>query len=119
MMLHHIRNVFDSKELYITKRKLELIKIKHPIEFEYIKNGEFQIILDSCVAQCEYSKDKNVLNFLSRIEDKYLLFGMSNNSYYMHIATIFYPSKKQLANCKKTMKFFSEQYKNDFEEFLK
>lgn len=118
-MLHHIRNVFDSKELYITKRKLELIQIKHPIEFEYIKNDDFQIILDNCVAQCEYSKDKNILNFLTRIENKYILYGISNNSYYTHITTVFYPSKKQLTNCKKTMKFFNEIYKSDFEEFLK
>jgi hypothetical protein len=58
IILHHIRNVFDDKELYITKRKLALIKTKHILEFEYIKNDNFQIILNNCVAKCEYSKDK-------------------------------------------------------------
>ena len=117
-MFHHIRNVFSAKELYITKRKLELIKMKHPLEYEYIKNDDFQTILNNCVAKCEYSKDTKVLNFISFIDDKYILFGISNNSYYTYLSTIFYPSKKQLINCKQTMKFFSEKAKKDFEEFL-
>jgi hypothetical protein len=117
-MLHHIRNVFGDKKLYITKRKLELIKIKHPLEYDYIKSNNFQIILDNCVAKCKYSKDEKVLNFISFIDNKYILYGISNNSYYTHLTTIFYPSKKQLTNCKITMKFFSEKPKQDFEEFI-
>ena len=108
-MFHHIRNVFSEKKLYITKRKLELIKIKHPLEYKYIKNNSFQIILDNCVSKCEYSKDEKVLNFISFIDGKYILYGISNNSYYTPLSTIFYPSKKQLTNCKVTMKFFSEK----------
>jgi len=117
-MFHHIRNIFSAKKLYITKRKLELIKTKHSLEYEYIKSNSFQTILDNCVAKCEYSKDEKVLNFISFIDGKYILYGISNNSYYTHLTTIFYPSKKQLINCKVTMKFFSEKLKQDFEEFL-
>ena len=42
IIIHNIRNIFNSKELYITKRKLALIEIKHPNEFLYIKNNQFQ-----------------------------------------------------------------------------
>ncbi len=37
IIIHNIRNIFNSKELYITKRKLALIETKHPNEFFYIK----------------------------------------------------------------------------------
>jgi hypothetical protein len=117
-MFHHIRNEFSDKKLYITKRKLELIKSKHALEYEYIKSKKFQAILDNCISKCLYSKDEKVLNFISFIDGKYILYGISNNSYYTHLSTIFYPSKKQLINCKATMKFFSEKSKQDFEEFL-
>ncbi len=119
MILHHIRNIFNAKELYITKRKLDLILLKHPLEFQYIKSDNFQIILDNTVAKCEYNKDKQVINFISYIDNKYILYGISNNNYYTSLTTIFYPSKKQLNNCKVTMKFFNEKFKYDFDEFLK
>ncbi len=119
IILHKIRNIFDSKELYITKRKYNLIQIKHPSEFLYIKENRFQSILDNTVAKCEYSKDKSVINFIAYIDNKYILFGISNNSFYTYLSTIFYPSNKQLKNCKDTMVFFSDKDKMDFEEYLK
>ena len=45
--------------------------------------------------------------------------GISNNSYYVHLSTIFYPSKKQLKNCMLSMKFFSEKDKNSIEQYLR
>lgn len=118
MMLHHIRNKFDSKELYITKRKLILIEEKHENEYLYIKRNLFQNILDNTVANCEYSKDNDVINFIAFLDNKYILFGISNNSYYTHLTTIFYPSQKQLKNCQSTMKFFSDKFKLEFEEYI-
>jgi len=119
IIIHNIRNIFNSKELYITKRKLALIETKHPNEFLYIKNNQFQNILDNTVASCEYNQDETIINFIAFIDGKYILFGISNNSYYAHLSTIFYPSKKQLKNCMLSMKFFSEKDKNSFEEYLK
>ena len=89
IIIHNIRNIFNSKELYITKRKLALIEIKHPNEFLYIKNNQFQNILDNTVASCEYSQDETIINFIAFVDGKYILFGISNNSYYVHLSTIF------------------------------
>ena len=118
MMLHHVRNKFNSKELYITKRKVILIEEKHENEYLYIKNDLFQNILNSTVANCQYSKDNDVINFIAFWDDKYILFGIANNSYYTHLTTIFYPSQKQLKNCQSTMKFFNEKFKKDFEDYI-
>jgi hypothetical protein len=60
LMLHHLRNIFDDKELYITKRKLTLIQEKHPKEFQYIKDDQFQKILDGTVANCELKEKSGV-----------------------------------------------------------
>ena len=118
IILHKIRNLFNSKELYITKRKYNLIQVKHPQEFVYIKESNFQLILDNTIAKCEYSKDKSVMNFISYVDNRYILFGISNNSYYTYLSTMFYPSKKQLKNRRETMVFFSEKDKINFEEFI-
>lgn len=119
IILHHIRNRFDSKELYITKRKILLIEEKHPLEFIYIKTNQFQNILDCTIAKCDYTKDGEVLNFISYINETYVLYGIANNSYYTHLTTLFYPSNKQLKNCFTSMKFFNEKYKKDLEDYLK
>ena len=84
-----------------------------------IKNNQFQNILDNTVASCEYSQDETIINFIAFVDGKYILFGISNNSYYVHLSTIFYPSKKQLKNCMQSMKFFSQKDKNSFEEYLR
>jgi hypothetical protein len=118
IILHNLRNAFESKELYITKRKLFLIEEKHPIEFIYIKTNQFQNILDGTIAKCNYTKDREVLNFISYIDEKYVLYGIVNNSYYIHLTTLFYPSKKQLKNCFESMKFFNEKFEKDLEEYL-
>lgn len=118
IIIHNIRNTFKSKDLYITKRKLRLIKIKHPNEFQYIKDDEFQTILNNTIASFKYKKDKTVLNFISNIDNKFILFGISNNSYYIHLSTLFYPSKKQLKNFKDSMRFFSPKDKIYFEKYI-
>ncbi len=118
-MFHNNRNIFEDKELYITKRKLELVQLKHPQESKYINNNEFQIILDNTIANCGYSKDNDILNFISYFDNKYILYGISNNSYYIYLTTIFYPSKKQLNNCKNTINFFNLNAKEIFEDYLK
>ena len=67
IIIHNIRNIFNSKELYITKRKLALIETKHPNEFLYIKNNQFQNILDNTVASCEYSHDETIIIYRWKI----------------------------------------------------
>jgi len=116
--IHHIRNFFDSKDLYITKRKEQLIRTKHPIESSYIINNKFQNVLDNTIATCQYGKDNNIKNFISFIDEQYILYGISNNGYYIHVTTLFYPSKKKLKQCRGNIKFFKSNFEIKFEKYI-
>lgn len=118
IILHNIRNKFKFKELYITKRKFELIRDKHPDEHKYITSDGFQKILDNTIATCEYGKVNEITNFISFVDGRYILFGISDNNYYTYLSTLFYPSKKKLNACKMSINFFSNNAKTDFEKYL-
>ena len=116
VILHNVRNIFDKKELYITKRKAKvLISNREELKAYLTKDEDFQNIINNTIATCNY-KEKNIINFISTIDGRYLLYAVSFRGYYNEIATIYFTSKRQIKKCLKSIKFFR---KVDEEELLK
>ena len=113
ILLHYFRNIFDDKNLYITKLKAKRIAKKHPEIIHYIYGHNFQLLLDNTIATCSYHED-GIYNFIALIGNKYILYSISHNNYYNELGTLFYIRKKQMLKCYETIKFFNEKYKNDY-----
>jgi len=116
IIFHFMRNVFSKKELHITKNKYNKIAEKHP-EVKTILNDNFQIIINNTFATCEYGED-GLYNFISIMDDKYIIFAISSNNFHTEVATLFYAKKRLLRKCVKSVKFFNEKAKIDFIEYL-
>lgn len=117
LIVHHHRNIFLSKKLYISKRKSIKIKSDHPQQSKYINEHNFQILLDNTIASCNY-KENGIINFITNINETYFIFGVSINNHYTELGTIFKPSIRQLVKCKDSIKFFSELAKKEFEKYI-
>ena len=118
IILHHFKNIITQRELYITKFKVKKIKNKHPEIVPYILENKFQEIIDNTIATCEYS-EIGIYNFLANIDNRYILYSVSINNFYVEGGTLFYTSKRQLKKCKSSVKFFNKKFESDFEEYLK
>ena len=119
IILHHIRNIFDLKDLYITKTKFNKIKIDHPLEHANLNNIDFQKFIDGTVGYCMYQKYQNIYNFVSIVDENYYMYSISTNNHYLEVGTFFRASLKRLKKCtKEDIKFFSENYKLDFEKYI-
>lgn len=117
IILHNFKNIITQKELYITKFKVKKIQNKHPEIVHHILDNNFQTIIDNTLASCHYEKD-GMYNLLSQVENKYILYSISVNNFYVEGGTLFYTSKRQLRKCKSSMKFFNKKAKVDIEKYL-
>jgi hypothetical protein len=117
-ILHHFRNVFSENKLVVSKKKAQKIKNNHPLQAQYIYEYTFQELLNTTVATCNY-KENGIMNFITFNGEYYLIYGISINNYHNELTTIFKPSIRQLTKCKKSIKFFSEKMKVEFEDFIK
>ena len=116
IIFHFMRNIFTKKELNITKNKYNKIIEKHP-EVKYILNDNFQEVINNTFATCEYGED-GLYNFISIVDDKYIIFAISSNNFHVEVATLFYAKKRLLKKCIKSIKFFNVKDKIDFMEYL-
>jgi len=115
-ILHFYRNVFRKNALYITKHKYNKIIIKHQ-EIKPILINNFQHLINNTFASCEYNKN-GLYNFISIVDNKYIIYAISSNNFYTEIATCFYAKKNLLKKCNATIIFFNEKDKKDFFEYL-
>jgi hypothetical protein len=113
IILHHFRNIFEDKNIYITKLKSKRIAKKHPEIIHYIHDHNFQILIDNTIATCDYHED-GLYNFISLVDGKYILYSISHNNFYNELGTLFYIRKKQMIKCFDSIKFFSEKYRDDY-----
>ena len=117
VILHHLRNTSSKKELYITKLKVKKITSKHPEIVHFITQHNFQTIIDNTIAKCDYDQE-GIYNLLAKVDEKYILYSISTNNYYLEGGTLFYTSKRQLKKCTKSIKFFSKKYEEEFLKFI-
>jgi len=119
IILHFIRNIFNNKDLYITKTKYNKIKIDHPTEHRSLNNIDFQKFIDGTIGYCMYKKYENIYNFVSVVDNEYYIYSISINNHYLEIGTFFRASSKRLRKCKKEdIEFFNENYKISFEKYI-
>jgi hypothetical protein len=113
ILLHRFRNIFDDKDVYITKLKYTRIKNKHPEIIHFIEKNNFQILLDNTIASCDYEED-GLYNFIALVDEKYILYSISINNFHNEVGTLFYIRKKQMIKCFQTINFFNEKYREDY-----
>ena len=113
LILHNIRNIFDKKDLYITKNKYKKIVKKHPDITKYLNNNNFQVIVDNTFASCEYDV-YGLYNFISKVDNRYIIYSISINNYFTEISTVFYASKRVLRKCSNSIKFLNKKIESDF-----
>ena len=119
IILHFIRNKFDSKDLYITKTKYNKIKLDHPEEHTNLNNIDFQKFIDGTIGYCMYSKYENIYNFVCIVNNEYYIYSISINNHYLEMGTFFRASSKRLKKCiKEDIEFFNENYKISFEKYI-
>ena len=117
IILYHFRNTLLKKELYITKLKVKKITNKHPEIAYFITQHKFQTIIDNTIARCDYNQ-KGIYNLLAKVDEKYILYSLSINNFYLEGGTLFYTSKRQLKKCSQSIKFFNKKYEEDFKKFI-
>ena len=119
LILHIIRNTFDSKDLYITKTKFNKIRTDHPDEYKQLNNQDFQKVIDNAIGYCLYQKYQNIFNFISSVDGSYYLFSISINNHYLEVGTFFKASAKRLKKCiKEDIKFFNEYNEKEFLKYI-
>ena len=96
LILHKLRNIFQSKELYITKAKLNKIKNKHTKESHFLYHGNFQKIIDNTIRICKYQYDSQIINFVAIVEDEVFLYSIATTNFYVYLGTFFKSDKRKI-----------------------
>jgi hypothetical protein len=116
LILHKLRNTFQSKELYITKAKLNKIKIKHSRESHFLYHGNFQKIIDNTIGICKYQYDSQIINFVAIVEDEVFLYSIATANFYVYLGTFFKTDKRKiLKQCNYEIDFLSDEKREQFE----
>ena len=119
LILHKLRNTFQSKELYITKAKLNKIKIKHSRESHFLYHGNFQKIIDNTIGICKYQYDSQIINFVAIVEDEVFLYSIATTNFYVYLGTFFKSDKRKiLKQCNYEIDFLSDEKREQFERFV-
>lgn len=119
LILHKLRNTFQSKELYITKAKLNKIKVKHNRESHFLYHGNFQKIIDNTIGICKYQYDVQIINFVAIVEDELFLYSVSTTNFYVYLGTFFKTDKRKiLKQCNHKIDFLSDEKREKFEKFV-
>jgi hypothetical protein len=116
-IFHIHRNIFQSKRLYVTRKKANKISSEHPNQSKFIEEHNFQVLLDNTIASCNYKED-GIKNFIIHYQDEYLVYGISINNFRNELTTIFKPSVRQLIKCQNTMNFFNDKVKMELEKYI-
>jgi len=119
LILHKLRNIFHSEELFVSKSKLKKIETKHPIESSFLYHGYFQQIIDNTIGTCAYKHEDTIINFVSIVDGSIYLFSVSTSNYHVFLGTFFKSDKRKiLKQCNEKINFLSESKRKVFEEFV-
>jgi hypothetical protein len=119
LVLHKLRNIFQSKELYITKAKLNKIKIKHNHESHFLYHGNFQRIIDNTIGICKYQYDSQIINFIAIVENEIFLYSIATGNFYIYLGTFFKTDKRKiLKQCNYKIDFLNDEKRKKFERFV-
>ena len=90
IILHHLRNKF-SKPIYMSKRVQSKIKAKHPDSFCYTDKPNFDTLQENTIAYVPYSKDSDIVNFISYIPETHIfvLYALKSEKHHTSCTTVF------------------------------
>lgn len=119
LILHKLRNIFHSKELYITKAKFKKIDIKHIDVSYYLYDNNFQIIINNTIGICSYKIETSMINFISMVDDNIFLYSISVNNFFIYLGTFFKSDKRKiLKQCNHEIDFLNNEERKKFEDFI-
>ena len=94
-ILHKVRNVF-SKKVYMTDATIKKVEEKHPpLDKEFLHNGNFQIIIDNTL-MIYFDEKKNLYNCLSKVDNKFFVYGMISKNNRTEVSTLFKTNPSQI-----------------------
>jgi hypothetical protein len=96
--LHKVR-FFQTSDLYITDNKIKKIKSNdNRLNLvDYLNKEKFSILIDSVIF-VSYDKEENIYNCLTRIDEKFVIFGIVSKNLRNEITTLFYTNERQIKN---------------------
>ena len=96
--LHKVR-FFETSELYITDNKIKKIKSNNNRLnlIDYLNKEDFPSLIDN-VIYVSYEKEENIYNCLTKIDEKFVIFGIVSKNLRNEITTLFYTNERQIKN---------------------
>lgn len=96
--LHKVR-FFETAELYITDNKIKKIKLNNNRLnlIDYLNKEDFSSLIDN-VIYVSYDKEENIYNCLTKIDEKFVIFGIVSKNLRNEITTLFYTNERQIKN---------------------
>ena len=96
--LHKVR-FFETSELYITDNKIKKIKSNNNRLnlINYLNKEDFSTLMDN-VIYVSYDKEENIYNCLTKIDEKFVIFGIVSKNLRNEITTLFYTNERQIKN---------------------
>ena len=88
--LHKVR-FFETSDLYITDNKIKKIKSNdNRLNLvDYLNKENFSILVDSVIF-VSYDKEQNIYNCLTKVDEKFVIFGIVSKNLRNEITTLFY-----------------------------
>lgn len=96
--LHKVR-FFETSELYITDNKIKKIKSNNNRLnlIDYLNKEDFSSLIDD-VIYVSYEEEENIYNCLTKIDEKFVIFGIVSKNLRNEITTLFYTNERQIKN---------------------
>lgn len=96
--LHKVR-FFETSELYITDNKIKKIKSNNNRLnlIDYLNKEDFFSLIDD-VIYVSYEEEENIYNCLTKIDEKFVIFGIVSKNLRNEITTLFYTNERQIKN---------------------
>lgn len=119
LILHHIRNKY-VKEIFMSKRVYEKIKVKHPDMLCFTSKDGFSILLANTIATVAYKKTIVADNFIAFVDDTYILYALKQEKHHTSCSTIFKlkPSTLKKYYNNNTFKILQKSYEDDMKKYM-
>lgn len=90
---------FETSELYITDNKIKKIKSNNNRLnlIDYLNKEDFSSLIDD-VIYVSYEEEENIYNCLTKIDEKFVIFGIVSKNLRNEITTLFYTNERQIKN---------------------
>ena len=116
-IIHFHRNFYKKNKIYMSKRVLLKIKEKHNDVAIYSENKSFQYLMNNTIASCDYSKCQDTINFISYVDNYFILYALKKENNHTSCTTIYRLKPRALKQHYKQESF--KIIKKEYEEIIK